>query len=67
MKKIKRDTYTQTKKLIGDWSDKKISWIHYRMLKIYVRHVMEVVKVHTVISFKQSMWLFTFISFNTQK
>ena len=57
MKKVKPDTYTQTKKLICDWSDKKNYLIRDRMLKFYVRHGMEVVKVHTVISFKQSKWL----------
>ena len=35
MKKIKPDTYTQTKKLICDWSDKKKYLVHYRMLKFY--------------------------------
>ena len=67
MKEIIPDTYTQNKKMICDWSDKKSSLIHYRMLKFYVRHGMEVVKVHTVISFKQSKWLEKYISFNTQK
>ena len=33
MKKIKPDTYTQTKKLICGWSDKKNYLIDYRMLK----------------------------------
>ena len=37
------------------------------MLKFYVRHGMEVKKVHTVISFKQSKWLENYMSFNTQK
>ena len=37
------------------------------MLKIYVRHGLEIVRVHTVISFKQSKWLETYINFNTQK
>ena len=37
------------------------------MLKIFVRHVMEVVKVRTVVSYKQSKWLENYISFNTQK
>ena len=37
------------------------------MLKFYVRHGMEVVKVHTVISFKQSKWLEKYIGFNPQK
>ena len=57
MKTIKPDTYTQNKKLISDWSDKKNYLIHYRMLKFYVRHGMIVEKVHSNISFKQSKWL----------
>ena len=35
MKKIKPDTYTETKKLICDWSDKRNHLIHYRMLKFF--------------------------------
>ena len=65
--KVKPDTYTQTKKLICDWSDKKKYLIHYWMMKFYVRHGMELVKIHTVISFKQIKWLEKYISFNTQK
>ena len=53
---IKAVTYTQTKKLISDWSDKKNYLIHYRMLKIYVRHGMVVDKFHNIISFRQSRW-----------
>ena len=67
MKKINPVTYTQTKKLICDWSDKKKYLIHQRMSKLYVRHGMEVEKVHTVVSFEQSKWLEKLISFNTQK
>ena len=37
------------------------------MLKFCVRHGTEVVKVHKVISFKQSKWLENYIRFNTQK
>ena len=37
MKTIKPDTYTQTKNLIYDWSDKKNYLVHYRMLSFYVR------------------------------
>ena len=36
MKEIKPDTYTQTRKMICDWSDKKNYLVHYRMLKFYV-------------------------------
>ena len=31
MKEIKPDTFTQTKKLICDWSDRKNYLVHYRM------------------------------------
>ena len=67
MKEILPDTYTQNKKLICDWSDKKNYLVHYRMLKFYIRYGMIVDKVHSVISFKQSRWLEKYISFNTQK
>ena len=67
MKKIKSESYTKSKKLICDWTDKKKNLIHYRMLKIYVRHGMVVEKFHEIISFKQSKWLESYISFNTQK
>ena len=37
------------------------------MLKFCVRHGMVVKKIHEIISFKQSKWLESYISFNTQK
>ena len=67
MKTIKLNTYTQTKKLLCDWSDKKIYLIQYRMLKFYIRYGMIVDKVHNIISFKQRRWLKKYINFNTQK
>ena len=67
MKKIIPDTYTQSKKLICDWSDKKNYLIHYRMLKFYVRSGIIVDKVNEIISFKQCKWLEKYINFNTQK
>ena len=57
MKASKPDTYTQTKKLLCHSSDKKNYLVHHRMLKFCVRHGVEVVKVDTDISFKQSKWL----------
>ena len=67
MKTIIANSYTQNKKLIYDWSDKKNNLIHYRMLKFYIRHGMVVDKVHDIISFRQSMWLEKYINFITQK
>ena len=62
MNKIKPMNYTKSKKLICDWTDKKKYLIHYRMLKLYVRHGMVVEKIHEIISFKQSEWLEIYIS-----
>ena len=67
MKEIKPDTYTQTKKLICDWCDKKNYLYHYRMLTFYVKLGMEVEKIHSVISIEQSKCLEKYISFHTQK
>ena len=67
MKEIIPDTYTQNKKVICDWSDRKNYLIHYRMLKFYVRYGMTVEKVLDIISFRQSRWLEKYINFNTQK
>ena len=67
MKEIKPDSYTQSSKLICDWSDKKIYLIHYRILKFYVRHGMIVDEVHDIISFKQSRWLEKYINLILRK
>ena len=67
MKKIKPKSYIKSKKLICDWTDKKKYLIHYRLLKFYVRHGMIVERIHEIISFKQTKWLESYISFNTQK
>ena len=67
MKKIKPKNYAKSKKLICDWTDKKIYLIHYRLLKIYVRHGTVVDKIQEIVSFKQSNWLEKYINFNTQK
>ena len=67
MKQLKPLNYVKSKKLICDWTDKKNCLVHYRMLKIYVRHGMVVEQIHEIISFKQSKWLEKYINFNTQK
>ena len=67
MNKIKPKNYTKAKKLRYDWTDKKKTLIHFRMLKFYVIHGMVVDKIHEIISFKLSKWLEKYNSFNTQK
>ena len=53
---MKPNTYTKSKKLICDWTDKKNYFIHYRMLKFYVRYGLVVDKVHWIILKKVSDW-----------
>ena len=67
MKTIKPGTYTQTKKLLCDWSDKKNYLICYRILKFYVRHGMITDKIQDIKPFRQNKWLEKDINFNTQK
>ena len=67
LKKTKPKSYIPHKKLICDWTDKKKYLVHYRMLKFYVKHGMNVEKVHDVVSFKQKPCLKKYIDINTQK
>ena len=64
IKDKKPNIYTQNKKLICNWTDKKNYLIHYKMLKLYVRHGMV---VHEVISYRRNKWLEKYIHFNTEK
>ena len=67
MNEKKPDTYTQCKKLICDWIDRKNCLTHYRMVKFYVKHGMIVDNIHEIKSFRQSVWLERYTSFITQK
>ena len=67
MKEIKPRTYTQTRKLICDWTRKIKYLTHYRMLNFYIRHGMIVGEIHEINSFQQSKWLEKKINFNTQE
>ena len=67
MEKMKPKNFTTSKKLICDWFDRKNYLIHYRMLKLYVRHGMIVEKIDEFISYKESKWLEKYTCFNTKK
>ena len=61
------NTYTQTKNLLCDWTDKTNYLIHYRMLNFFVTYGMLDDKVDEVFSCRQSECLEKFIVFNRQK
>ena len=67
MSSNKPESYVKCKKLICDWTDKQKYLVHYRLLKFYVKHGMEITKVHEVISFKQKKWLEKYLDYNTQR
>lgn len=53
-------------KLLLTLSEKKNYVIHYRMLKLALRHGLVLKKVHRVLSFNQSKWLKPYIDKNTE-
>ena len=55
------------KKLIPSFGDKVEYVVHYRNLKCYLSLGMKLVKIHIILSFKQSNWLKVFTDFNTEK
>ena len=55
------------KKLIPSLGDKVEYVVHYRNLKYYLSLGMKLVKIHRILSVKQSNWLKVFTDFNTEK
>jgi len=55
------------RKLILDLTDKKNYVCHFAYLQLALKHGLKLVKVHRVMSFKQSKWLKTYVDFNTKK
>ena len=55
------------KKLIPSLGGKVEYVVHCRNLKYYLSLGMKLVKIHRILSFKQSNWLKVFTDFNTEK
>ena len=54
-------------KLVPNLHSKEKYVLHFRILKQYISHGLELKKIHRVIGFKQSPWLKPYIDFNTEK
>lgn len=54
-----------SKKLLLTFDSKKNYVIHYRMLKLALKHGLILKKVHRVLQFKQCAWLKSYIELNT--
>ena len=55
------------KKLIPNLGDKLKYVVHYKNLQYYLSLGMKLVKIHRILSFKQSNWLKKYVDFNTEK
>ena len=55
------------KKLIPNLGDKIEYVVHYKNLKYYFSLGMKLVKIHRILSFKQSSWLKKYVDFNTKE
>ena len=67
IQKIQPKKRTKSKILICVWSDIMNYFLHYRLLKFFVRYGMLVDKIHEILSFIRSKWLEKCINFNTQR
>ena len=54
------------KKLIPNLGDKVRYVVHYKNLKYYLSMGMKLVKIHRILSFRQSDWLRKYVDFNTK-
>ena len=67
MTENKPEKYKPTEKLIMDQTNKQRYFLHYKVLKLYPRHRIRVVKLPTVYKFKQSLWLAKYNKYNTEQ
>lgn len=56
----------KNEKLLLTFYDKKNYVVHYRMLKLALRHGLVLKKVHRILSFKQSCWMKSYIDMNIE-
>ena len=55
------------KKLIPNVGDKIKYVVHYKNFQYYLSLGMKLLKIHRILSFRQSNWLKKYVDFNTEK
>ena len=55
------------KNLIPNLGDKVKYVVHYENLKYYLSLGIKLIKIHRILSLKQSNWLKSYVDFNTKK
>ena len=61
MTENKPEKYKPPEKLLMDQTNKQRFFLHYRDLKLYIRHGIRILNVQTVYKFKQFRWLAKYI------
>jgi hypothetical protein len=59
--------YKTCEKLVPTLFNKTKYIVHYRTLKLYVELGLKIIKIHKILEFTQSPWLYDFVSFCTTK
>ena len=55
------------KKLVPNLKDKVKYVVHYKNLEYYLSLEIKLIKIHRILSFKQSNWLKSYVNFSTEK
>ena len=64
---VKQDNNGPTEKLVCDQTDRYNYFVHYRLLKFYLKMGMKIIKIHTIYQFKQRDNIKKYIEFNTDQ
>ena len=59
--------HVTAEKLSPNLFDKSNYVLHYENLRFYLKHGLQLLKVHRIMKFRQSAWIKPYIDFNTAK